>query len=697
VQDFVQRSPSDGEPASFPTEVYLAYDDKNLYVVFVAFDSEPEKLRARLGRRENLSDDDDWVEVAIDTFNDQRRGYMFGSNPLGVQWDALWSEADGEDPSFDTLWYSRGQVTDQGYVVWMAIPFKSLRFSSDSQQTWGVLLSRWSPRTPEWSAWPQLSSRIQGRLNQAARLEGLENISSGKNIQLIPYGTIRSFRALDSRDPDRPAFVRDRADLDAGLDAKFVLKDSLVVDVTLNPDFAQVESDEPQTTANQRFEVFFPEKRPFFLENANFFETPINLVFTRRIADPQFGVRLTGKTGPYALGALLIDDQSPGKAVTKDSPLHDKRALFGIVRVSRDILNQSSIGMAYTDREFEDSYNRIGGLDGRLRLNNHWVARFQGVTSWTRSLDGETLAGPAYDFFLDRSGRQFTTSFEFNDRSPNFRTLSGFVNRTDIRRVDYRVSYSFRPEEKLISWGPSLRFNRVWDHSGTRLDWFVDPSLGFDFQRQTSFGVFYNSGEERLRPQDFPGLTENIDFSRNIRGVFFNSSAIPQVSVNGDFGWGTGINFVPPAGQVPVLANLTQGEFGLTLRPVTQLRVDNTYTLFRLRDRTIGAAIFNNHIIRSKWNWQFNRELSLRFIVQYDTVLANPEFTVLPTHKSLNADILITYLVNPWTALFVGYNGNAQNIELVPTDTGSAIVRNRNRFINDAKQLFVKFSYLIRF
>jgi hypothetical protein len=263
--------------------------------------------------------------------------------------------------------------------------------------------------------------------------------------------------------------------------------------------------------------------------------------------------------------------------------------------------------------------------------------------------------------------------------------------------VDYRVGYSFRPEAKLISWGPSVSVDRVWDHKGTRLDWTVDLDLIFQFRRQTSFGVFYASGAERLRPQDFPGLTQDVDFSGKIHGVFFNSSAIPQVSVNGTFLWGTGINFVPPAGQVPVLADLTGAEFGLTLRPVTQLRVDNTYSLSRLGDRAISAAIFNNHIIRSKWNWQFNRELSLRLIVQYDALLANPNLTVLPTHKNLNADILITYLVNPWTALFVGYNGNARNIELVPTDTGSSVAHNRNRLINDAKQFFVKFSYLIRF
>jgi len=244
----------------------------------------------------------------------------------------------------------------------MAIPFKSLRFPSTSKQTWGIIFNREIPRLNEDTYWPHISSRIEGQLNQSGSLEGLENISPGRNLQMIPYGVFRSFRALDTRDPLAPRFVRERADFDAGLDAKFVLKDSLVLDVALNPDFSQVESDEPQVTVNERFEVFFPEKRPFFLENASYFQTPIALLFTRRIADPQFGVRLTGKVGPWALGAFVMDDESPGKRVPPGDPLHGKRAYFGIVRINRDIGRQSTLGLIFTDREFENSFNRIGGL-----------------------------------------------------------------------------------------------------------------------------------------------------------------------------------------------------------------------------------------------------------------------------------------------------------------------------------------------
>jgi hypothetical protein len=710
VEGFLQREPRDGEPSTQRTEVYLGYDDKHLYVIFVAFDSEPRKVRARMARRENLNDEDDWVEVALDTFHDQRRGYLFDCNPLGVQWDALWSEATGEDSSFDTLWNSRGSVTSQGYVVWMAIPFKSLRFSSDAVQTWGILLTRWVPRLPEKSSWPRYSSRIEGRMNQAALLGGLETISPGRNILFIPYGLFRAFQALDSRDPNRPVFAPDSADINAGLDAKFVIKDSLVLDLTVNPDFSQVESDQPQVTVNQRFELFFPEKRPFFIENSSFFRTPIDLLFTRRIADPQFGARLTGKLGRYSLGALFADDQAPGKLVPHADPLRGKRAYFGVARVSRDIFRQSSIGAIFTDREFQGGFNRVSGVDGRFKFGQNWVTNFQAVTSSTRRLDGTRLAGPAYHVALERQGRKFNYEASYQDRSPGFLTQSGFVSRTDIREFTQEVSYTFRPEGKfLISWGPDSETTAVFDHSRTRLDFTQGFGMNANFIGQTKVGFFYDLGRERLRPQDFPGLPANRDFASIVRGFYFGSSYFRRVGFSGEYFWGKRINIEPPAGLEPYLADRTGGSLTITLRPFTRLTIENSYLLERLLDSSSRASIFNNHIARSKWNWQFTRELSFRAIFQYDAVLASQKFTALHTTKNFNADFLITYLVNPWTALYVGYNSNLQNLFLcegpgqsrpacpVLGPNSSALIRPQSDFSNDARQFFVKFSYLLRF
>jgi len=699
VTDFRQRLPRDGEPVSQRTDAYLGYDDRNLYAVFVNFDEEPDQIRARMTPREKFGGDDK-VDLFLDTFHDERRAYVFTCNALGVQMDGRWIESNtggNFDPSFNAVWHSRSKITDRGYVVWMEIPFKSLRFPPVADQEWGIVLVRWIPRNNESSFWPRATTRIEGRLNQGATLLGIRNIPPGRSIQLIPYAFLRSFRALDTRNPEQVAFAHKAGEPDAGMDAKFVIANRFALDGALNPDFSQVESDEPQITVNRRFEVFFPERRPFFLENADFFQTPITLFFSRRIADPQFGVRLTGKEGPYAIGTLVADDQAPGEIVLPDNPLSGSRAGFGVIRVNRDIFRESTVGILYTDREYEGGHNRVGGVDSRFKLNPNWIAKLQAATSSTRFLDGTTQAGPAYFASLRREGRQFIQTTEYADFSPGFRTEAGFVSRTDIRSVSHESQYRFRPEgNHLISWGPTVEAQGIWDHSGTRLDWQVEAGLDWEFNRQTTFGFSLTPGRERLRPQDFHGLGENRDYSRREHRFFFSSQYIPEVNLQAEYSFGKEINLAPVAGAFPEVADATEAELVLTLRPNSQLRNDNTYIFSRLINAGSGASIFNNHIYRSKWNWQFNRELALRVILQYDTVLANQLLTSLGTRKNFNADFLVTYLLNPWTALYVGYNSNLRNVALVPLGFGRGLATSDD-FLQDSRQFFVKFSYLFQY
>jgi hypothetical protein len=715
IEGFTQYVPTYGAPSSQVTQVYLGYDDERFYAVFVCFDSEPGKIRARLGRRDQFFDDD-YVEVDLDTFHDRRRAYQFWSNPLGVQLDNIWTEGQGPDFSFDTVWHSRGQLTEQGYVVWMAIPFDSLRFKPIPEQTWGLILWRVIPRLSEETNWPGVFLSLDSLLGQEATLHGISGISPGRNVQLVPYGFARSHRALDTQDPNNVHFLSDKFDPQVGLDAKLILKDSFVLDLAVNPDFSQVESDEPQITVNRRFEVFFPEKRPFFLENAGYFNTPINLLFTRRIADPELGARLTGKKGPYSLGILFADDEAPGKTVPAGDPLFGKRARVGVFRLQRDLFRQSTLGVIYTDRELAGSFNRVGGLDGHFKLGNHWAAAFQGVTSSTRLRDGSRLAGPAYKGYLRHTGRHFYYDLEYDDRSPGFfadvgfladnritrpflrsRDIAGPNMRTDMRSVSQYALYQFRPESKwLISWGPSVLYSRMWDHSGTRLDAFHDVGMMWELPGFTLVEVFQTADRELLRPKDFTTLAADRAFSYRRNGFYAGSQILPQVGLQAQFTRGTGINFLPLEGQPPGLANVDRAHLVVTLRPLTPLRVQNSYLLERLTDRADGASIFNNHIIRSNWNWQFNRELSLRVILQYEAALANRQRTSLESSKNFNADFLFTYLVNPWTALYVGYNSNLQNVDLLTSPTGSRLVRTPG-FMNDARQFFVKFSYLVRF
>ena len=705
VDHFIQRIPSDGEPVSQRTEAYLGYDDKNLYAIFICFDNDPQKVRARLSRREDIFDDDT-VEVMLDTFHDHRRAYAFFSNPLGVQADALWTEGQDFDFSFDTVFDADARITPEGFVVRIAIPFRSLRFASNDPQTWGILLDRDVRRNNESSFWPRYSSRIEGRLNQEGEADGLADISPGHNFQLIPYGIFRSYRDLDLRDLDHPTFSQRDAFAQIGLDAKAVIKDKFVLDATANPDFSQIESDDPQITVNQRFEVQFPEKRPFFLENSNYFLTPIPLLFTRRIVDPQWGARLTGKDGPWAVGLLVADDASPGTEVAPDNALYGQHAYFAVGRVSRDIGSQSSLGLMFTDREVGPYFNRVGGIDGRFKLNSNWVASFQGVVSSTLCSDtrdevcnfGTYLAGPAAEVVLQRSGRKLNYIMDYSDRSDGFRTFTGFDPQPDIHNLYHRLEYSFRPEGKhLISWGPQMEVYHTFDHEGNYLNSGYFPALKTEFIGQTFLNIYYAKEMELLRPRDFSTLTHNQKYLRHTTEVEFKTSLYRPISFQMDYRFGSRINYDSPDNVAPFLAGRSSVTTTLTVRPSKSLRVDNTYLLFRLHNRVGSFGSMNNHIIRSKWNYQYTRKLSFRFIGQYNAVLANPAFTYLETTRNFNADFLITYLVHPSTAFYVGYNSNLENVLIPLGNDVDGNLLHGGRMRNDGRGLFVKASYLFRF
>src|SRR5437016_9178803 len=338
VTDFRQREPGDGVPVSVPTTAYVSYDDANLYVVFVCRD-DPAKVRAGLTKREEISVDDG-VAVYLTTFHDRKRAYLFQANPLGVQLDGIVTEGQDDDYSFDAVWQSEGRLTADGYVVRIAIPFRSLRFARTPVQSWGIALARFVRRSNEEAYWPLVTKRLAGFVPQFATLDQLRDISPGRNVQAIPYGAFSGARFLDT---DVPAF-REENDQRVGVDLKAVVRDALTLDGTVNPDFSQVESDEPQVTINSRFEVFFPEKRPFFIENAGYFQTPVNLFFSRRVADPGMGLRLTGKMGRSAVGAIGIDDRAAKQFSVAD------RAGIGVVRVQREIADESTVGALVSEQ-----------------------------------------------------------------------------------------------------------------------------------------------------------------------------------------------------------------------------------------------------------------------------------------------------------------------------------------------------------
>jgi hypothetical protein len=735
VTDFIQQQPSDGKPATQSTDVYLGYDSANLYLVWVCWDKDPHAIRGHLTRREAVTPpDDDYVELTLDTFHDQRHGFLFDVNPRGVQSDALWTEDSGADYSYDTVWDSKSKVTGKGYVVWMSIPFRSIRFHPANEQVWGVTLMRYIARNDEYDYWPRVSSRISGRLNQEALITGVADVSPSRNMQFNPYGYLSGLHSLDNRDPTQPRFDNRTLQGKIGLDSKFVFHDSLVLDTTINPDFAQIESDQPQNTVNQRFEVFFPEKRPFFLENSNFFsDTNIGvyqtskILFTRRIIEPSFGARLTGKQGPWNLGFFVADDRSPGLIVPEFSPLRGTRAYFAVGRVSHDIGDQSSIGAVYVDREYKGNFNRVGGLDASFRLGKNWTSWFRSLVSSTYATgdvvsavntsngSGNAIAPPAigYTFGQDHEavlngiGRRFSYEFMFQDITPNFHTDAGFVPRTDIRNASQYFHFYWRPEGKhLVFQGPEVNTHDLWDHNGVGLQHIYTGDWVFYFRHNLLFAPIGGVETDVLRPVDFSGLPNNHKYAQDSGGFVVQGSPTRLITWRTTVIRDGTVLIVVPTGQLPITGDEWFINHTMSVKPTGHLEIDNTYILDRVLNGAAHHASFNNHIIRSQWNYQFTRALSLRAITQYNGLLANPTYSSLQTTKDLSFNFLITYLVHPGTAVYVGYNSNLEN--LIPSlclpvagqsmgcdPNGIGLVRS-NRLINDGRVFFVKVSYLFR-
>src|SRR6267154_666145 len=724
VSDFRQNIPGDGTPASESTIAYLSYDNKNLYAVFVCHE-EAGAVRAHLSKRE-ATDQDDGVGLLLDTFRDFHRAYFFYSNPLGVQTDAIYTEGQGYDFSFDTLWDNAGRITNDGYMVFFSIPFKSLRFSNVPEQTWGLALYRVILGKSEYDYWPYVTQRVAGLTQQFAPVGGIENVSPGRNIQLIPYGILADDHFLNQPFPANPpnttpppAF-KDQFEHRAGLDAKFVLKDSLTFDVTLNPDFSQVESDDPQVTVNQRFAVFFPEKRPFFIENAGFFMTPINLFFSRQIANPQFGSRMTAKLGKWTLGALIIDDRQPGMAFS--SGPYNTRASDGVVRVTREFGNQSYIGGFFSSRDFADTSNRVASLDARLKFAKNWVVDVQGAHTWTRqnSNAGQNCLsfassnspiasqqGNALWADASYSGRHFSFSTNYNDLSPNFCTALGFVNRIDIRQNNAFGAYFWRPEKsKVVDFGPTASETVDWNHNNILEDWQVAVGFQVDLTKQTTLSI--NRGEAYE-------LFDNIGFRKHSTSLLAATQPYKWISFSVRYTQGIGENFFPAPGLLPFLANASRVNFGLTLRPASRFRFDDLLIYYRLGTRTgwttppftPGQSVFNNYLNRAKLNYQFTKELSLRLILDYNATIANAQLLDVQTNlggvdggpfaptKLFTTDVLLTYLLHPGTAVYAGYNNGFTDLSLASVADG---IGPRGSPANTTNRLFfVKLSYLFRY
>lgn len=677
VTDFRQFDPQDGAPVSQPTTAYLSYDDRNLYVGWFCKD-DPKLIRSRVARRKDILWDDR-VTINIDAFNDRRHSVFFDVNAHGIQFDGTTTDGFGDDFSFETLWYSEAKITADGYYVLETIPFKSLRFADKPQQDWNICLCRMINRNSETSCWPHITrKRMPNWVGQFAPVSGLSDISPGRNIQIIPYALGSSARFLDRPAAAPPSFQKE-TEARAGVDVKAVLNDSLTLDLTFNPDFSQVESDEPQVTVNRRFEVFFPERRPFFIENSSFFNTPEQLFFSRRIVDPQYGVRLTGKIGRWALGVLSTDDRAP---LSQGSP---SRATNGVVAVQREFARDSYAGILVTDRELGRGYNRVASIDTRIRLPKNWFFTAQAVHSDTKS-DSFTGQGNIWLGRLSRMDRHWTSSTTYTDRSPGFRTDLGFIPRVDIRQALHSTSYRWRPERgPVIGYGPKITVLRNYNRLGHVQDWEYLPSFAVELPRITTLSAGYSESYElyqghgfRQRQAMFDGKTEWFQW----------------LAASGSYYAGKGVNYYPAAGLRPSLADSVSSKIALTLRPTPRMRLDETWIHSRLT--TAAASVFNNHILRSKLNYQFTREFALRLILDYNAVLPNSSLVSLDRTRRFRYDVLFTWLLHPGTAVYAGYTDTYENYAFDPSRP-PYLQYSLTPTLSTGRQAFVKASYLVRF
>lgn len=680
VTDFRQREPGDGTPVSRPTTAYLSYDDANLYVVFVCSD-DPAKVRANIARRESISDDDQ-VVIFLDTFHDRKRAYFFATNPLGVQEDGIRTEGQDDDKSFDTVWSSDGTLTDSGYVVRITIPFRSLRFSRDSVQVWGVAVGRVIQRTNEEAYWPHITKRRKGFVPQFAPLPGLAQISPGRNMQVNPYSMVARAQVFDKHIPGH----LEQGDQRIGTDAKMVVRDALTFDATVTPDFSQVETDDPQVTVNQRFEVQFPEKRPFFLENAGYFLTPVELFFSRRIVDPGVGLRATGKMGRWALGAIAMNDRAP---VEDGDPAFGHDAWIGTFRVEREIGKESHLGVLATDREFLTSFkfDRMYSLDGRWRRGKHLTLTGQVMRSENGAHEGGRVDGWGALADVSWASRHFDYAGNYESFTPEFDAPLGFVKRVGYRQTTQAAEYTFRPDGLVTKYGPSISGSFLWDHTTSQLlDRELEGLFTVELTGHTKF---------RVRRIEAFELFEGVEFRPHTNRVQLGTERWKRATFDLSFSWGTAVNHDPAKGLDPALGDALEVELGATLRPTSRMKWSQTYLESTLW--TIGGSekYFTERKVREKLSYQFSRALSLRAIVDFrwddlNTALVDEKD---PRKRKWAADVILTYLVHPGTALYIGYRDEHENLAISGTD----VIRSQSADMSVGRQFFFKLQYLWRF
>ncbi len=681
-----ELQPGDNLPAKVATTARVLHTEDALLLHFRAEDPDPSQIRAFLRDRDALYSDD-FLGVLLDTFDDQRRAYEFFVNPLGVQADMIKEEATGnEDDSWDGLWTSAARITDDGYEVEMRIPFATLRFAdTDGLRRWGLRLMRVRPREHRYLyADVRMERGARCDLCATRKVEGFAGVKQGRNLEITPTLTLRHAQTR-SAGGWRSA---EGTEIEPGLDVAWAPTPNLTLNGTLNPDFSQVESDQAQLDLNTSFALFFPEKRPFFLEGADYFNTPLNVIYTRQLADPDIGLRVTGRSGRQAYGLVVARDATTQILSPDPNGLgsgfrfldQDADALFG--RYRWDLDASTSVGAVLTHRSGDDYRNTVAGIDGRWQRGPHTLSA-QWLRSDSRYPDlpdpqrpGRRLfpdTAPAGDALTARysyGNRHWNLTTSYNRIDPGFRADLGFINQIGYKKPLIGGSYTWYGKE-------GAKINRVrayvdWDithrHDGQLLERELEGNVLIAGPRQSEVSL---AGLARVRFWN---------------GALFDERA---VSLNAEMTFRAGLRggmFLRHGQQLDLTASRTGTgqlwEPWLTLDIGRGVNMNLSYSAQRLqRD---GGTAFEAGVLDTRLSWQLDPRQRLRLSMQASEVERDPRLYARPVERrsrDIATQLLYAYKLNPRSALYLGYShaGYADDLQTSLTDSG--------------RSLFMKLSY----
>lgn len=700
--NFTEISPGDNTRPEVKTEAYFFYDDDHLYYAFVCYEPDMKSLRASMSDRDRMYGDD-WVGAFIDTYGGQKQGFEIYCNPNGIQGDLLWS-TNNEDSNFDMIYDSEAKIYKDKWTAEFRVPFKSLRFPDSKTQTWRMHLIRNRPRGARQEIyWASVSRDNPSFMGQSGYLKGIQNVRRGKDIQLLPYVLGDQASGLeDTSDPDSE-FQHGKIQGQIGLTAKLGLSSTMTLDATINPDFSQVEADAPQISINNPFALFYPEKRPFFLEGKQNFSTPANVLYTRSINNPLGAIKLSGTAGKTEIGFLsAYDENTPFILPLLEKSYFlpsNKKSLSNVLRLKYDLGGENYVGGIISDREEtadEDKsfdftgFNRNIGIDGRFHFASNYYASFQLLGYSTKEFtdtsfyystlegqtfdegehtliyDGESFGGLGAYASFSREDRGWNFFMEYIYESPNARRDNGFIQNNDYHNGFMIQRYQFYPESSIFRRiTPEFYINYQWTASGRLIDQWTKIGLSTEFRNgiQTEIGYLpFNQGE-------YGGVFHKNVNRYNIGIYADNLSKFVTGGVYGD--WGKYIvrfedpSFVGHGFNIGLYA---------TLKPFDKLRNDINYNYSQLARSSGGELLYAGYVISDKISYQFNKNFFLRVLLQYD--MFSRLFTVDP---------LLSYKWNPYTIFFIGSSHDLNAL------SGSNAV---SSYYETERQFFLKFQYL---